>query len=153
MPAPNRAATARCWAPARQLAMTVVYESPLLCLCDSPKSYLGQPGLEFLRGLPTVWDETVVPSANVGECVIVARRSGDRWYLAAMNSEQPLRAGLSLKFLADGRWRLRAFADTPQSTATPESISDTTRDVQASESLEINLAPGGGFAGILTPLP
>ena len=46
---------------ARQLAMTVIYLSPQLCLADSPKSYLGQPGVEFFRGLPTVWDETVVP--------------------------------------------------------------------------------------------
>ncbi|HLP01998.1 MAG TPA: glycoside hydrolase family 97 catalytic domain-containing protein, partial [Opitutaceae bacterium] len=74
---------------ARQLAETVVYVSPLLVLCDSPANYRGQPGVEFFRGLPTVWDETVVLSAEVAEHVVIARRSGSRWYLAAMNADAP----------------------------------------------------------------
>ena len=43
---------------AHQLAMMVVYESPLQVLCDSPYSYRGQNGLEFLKVTPTTWDET-----------------------------------------------------------------------------------------------
>jgi alpha-glucosidase len=63
---------------ARQLAMTVVYPSPLTVLCDSPKNYRGQPGIEFLRNLPTVWDQTVVLSGEVGRSIVIARRSGER---------------------------------------------------------------------------
>ena len=46
--------------------MTVIYPSPPLVLCDSPAKYRGQPGVEFLRDLPTVWDETVVLNAEAG---------------------------------------------------------------------------------------
>lgn len=60
---------------ARQLAMTVIYESPLVVLCDRPLNYSGQPGIEFFRDLPTVWDETVVRSAQVGKYVALARRA------------------------------------------------------------------------------
>ena len=42
-------------------------------LCDSPKNYRGQPGIDFLRDIPTVWDESVVLSGEVGESIVVAR--------------------------------------------------------------------------------
>lgn len=136
---------------ARQLAETVVYFSPLLCLCDSPANYRGQPGVEFFRGLPTVWDETVVLSAEVAEHVVIARRSGSHWYLAAMNGDSPLTLRVPLKFLGAGSWKLRAFADTPESASRPEVIADTTRAVDTNETLELTLSPAGGYAAVFSP--
>jgi len=138
---------------ARQLAMTVAYFSPQLCLCDSPENYRGQPGVEFFRGLPTVWDDTVVLSAEVAEHVVIARRSGARWYLAAMNGDAPLTLRVPLKFIGAGKWKLRAFADTAESTKQPEKISDTTSAVTADSTVEISLAPAGGYAAELAPQP
>jgi len=135
---------------ARQLAETVVYFSPQLCLCDSPANYRGQPGVEFFRGLPTVWDDTVVLSAEVAQHVVIARRSGANWYLAAMNGEAPLTLRVPLKFLGTGQWKLRAFSDTAESAEHPEKISDTTTSVRADETIEIHLAPAGGYAATLT---
>src|SRR6185436_4860720 len=104
---------------ARQLAMTVVYRSPLLVLCDSPANYRGQPGVEFFRGLPTVWDESVVLSAEVDKHIVIARRSGERWYLAAMNGTDPATLDVPLDFLGSTSrgWRLREFADGPNAAA------------------------------------
>ena len=135
---------------ARQLAETVVYFSPLLCLCDSPANYRGQPGVEFFRGLPTVWDDTVVLSAGVADHIVIARRSGQRWYLAAMNGETPLTLHVPLTFLETGNWNLRAFADTPESAKLPEKISDTRHSVSAADQLELSLSPSGGYAAILS---
>lgn len=136
---------------ARQLAETVVYFSPLTVLCDSPENYRDQPGVEFFRGLPTIWDDTVVLSADVAQHVVLARRSGTRWYLAAMNGDAPLSLRVPLSFLGSGRWKLRAFADTPQSAAQPASISDSTAEVAATDTVELTLAPAGGYAAELTP--
>jgi len=138
---------------ARQLAMTVVYFSPQLCLCDSPQNYRGQPGVEFFRGLPTVWDDTVVLSAEVAEHVVIARRSGARWYLAAMNADAPLTLRVPLKFLGAGKWKLRLFADTPASAKQPEKISDTTSTVSGDSTVELTLVQAGGFAAVLSPQP
>jgi alpha-glucosidase len=135
----------------RQLAETVVYFSPLLVLCDSPANYRGQPGVEFFRGLPTVWDETVVLSAEVAQHVVIARRSGTRWYLAAMNGEAPLSLRVPLGFLGTGRWRLHAFADTAESAARPESLAETTVSVEPAQSLELTLSAAGGYAAVLMP--
>jgi len=135
---------------ARQLAETVVYFSPLLCLCDHPQNYRGQTGVEFFRGLPTVWDDTVVLAADVAQHVVIARRSGQRWYLAAMNGDAPLNLRVPLSFLGSGPWKLRAFADTPESGANPGKISDTNTEVSATTALELKLAPAGGYAAVLT---
>ena len=134
---------------ARQLAMTVIYPSPLTVLCDSPKNYLGQPGIEFLRGLPTVWDEGVVLSGEVGRSIVIARRSGERWYLVAMNGEEAAQLAAPLKFLGDGRWALRGFADQAGSLDY-QAVVESTRDVDAGTVLPLALVPGGGFAGILS---
>jgi len=138
---------------ARQLAETVVYFSPLLCLCDSPQNYRGQPGVEFFRGLPTVWDDTVVLSADVAKHIVIARRSGDRWYLAGLNGDTPLSLPVRLVFLGAGRWSLRAFGDTVESTAQPERVSDSTRTVTPADELVLSFAPAGGYAGVLSPAP
>ena len=139
---------------ARQLAMTVVYRSPLLVLCDSPTHYRGQPGVEFFRDLPTVWDESVVLSAEVGKDIAIARRSGQRWFIAAMNGDDALTLDVSLDALGlKGRgWSLREFADgtDPES---PETVVETTRDLGDTRTLTLHLAPGGGYAATLSQKP
>ena len=58
-----------------QLAMYVVFESPLEMLADSPSNYLREPeAMEFLAAVPTVWDETRVLDARIADYVVVARR-------------------------------------------------------------------------------
>ncbi|MBW8780311.1 MAG: glycoside hydrolase family 97 protein [Verrucomicrobia bacterium] len=139
---------------ARQLAMTVVYRSPLLVLCDSPVNYRGQPGVEFFRGLPTVWDESVVLSAEVGKHIVIARRSGKRWFIAAMNGEDALTLDVSLDALqAKGLgWTLREFADGADPAA-PETVVETTRNLGDTRTLTLRLAPGGGYAATLSVKP
>lgn len=134
---------------ARQLAMTVIYPSPLLVLCDSPKNYRDQPGVEFLRGMPTVWDETVVLKAEVGKFTVIARRSGECWYLAAMNGDAAASLNVPLKFLLGKKWTLRSFADDPKFSDYQAVVESTSR-VDSKGVLTLSLAPGGGFVGILS---
>ena len=136
---------------ARQLAMTVVYRSPLLVLCDSPANYRGQPGVEFFRDLPTVWDESVVLSAAVDKHLVIARRSGERWYVAAMNGDDAttLEVPLAALRLKGRGWRLREFADGADPAA-PETVVETTRDLGNARALTLRLqSGGGGYAAIL----
>jgi alpha-glucosidase len=137
---------------ARQLAMTVVYRSPLLVLCDSPANYRGQPGVEFFRGLPTVWDESVVLSAEIDKHLVIARRSGERWYLAAMNGAAALTLEVPLDFLGSKRRELylREFADGDKPAA-PETVVETTRELGTLRTLSLRLQPDGGYAGVISP--
>jgi alpha-glucosidase len=133
---------------ARQLAMTVVYPSPLLVLCDSPQNYRGQPGVEFLRALPTVWDETAVLESEVAKSIVIARRAGNRWYLAAINGDDAMQLQVPLKFLGPGKWTLRSFADNPGS-ADYQAVVETSRGLIAKDVVPLSLLPAGGFAGII----
>jgi alpha-glucosidase len=134
---------------ARQLAMTVIYPSPLLVLCDSPTNYRSQPGVEFLRKMPTVWDESVVLSGEVGKSIAVARRAGERWYLAAMNGDEAAELKAPLRFLGPGKWTLKTFADDPKSSDY-QAIIESASDVDAKSVVSLSLAPGGGFAAIIS---
>jgi alpha-glucosidase len=129
--------------------MTVVYPSPRLVLCDSPNNYRGQSGLDFLRDIPTVWDESVVVAGEVAKSIVVARRSGRLWYLAAMNGDEAAELSAPLSFLRTGAWTLRAFADRPDSSDA-QAVSESTRAVDPNSVLRLSLARGGGFAGILS---
>jgi len=134
---------------ARQLAMTVVYPSPLTVLCDSPRNYRGQPGVEFLRHLPTVWHETVVLGGEVAKSIVMARRAGEKWYLVAMNGDAATQLPVPLKFLGKGKWTLRSFADNTNSSDY-QAIVETSRGVDAKAVAPLSLLPAGGFAGIIS---
>jgi alpha-glucosidase len=137
---------------ARQLAMTVVYRSPLLVLCDSPANYRDQPGVGFFRGLPTVWDESVALSAEIDQHIVIARRSGKRWYIAAMNGDDAVKLDVPLDFLATktGKWSLREFADDDDPNA-PEAVVETARELGDARTLTLCLQSGGGYAAVISP--
>ena len=143
---------------AHQLALTMIYPSPLLVLCDSPTSYLGkdlkhpEPGLEFYRDLPTVWDETRVISAEVGKSIVIARRSGKQWWLAAMNGNERAAVNVSFRFLSPGKWSMRSFADTEKSETEPKTILEQTSLCTKDTVMTIGMAAGGGgFVAVLSP--
>jgi alpha-glucosidase len=134
---------------AQELALPVAYPSPLLIMCDSPKNYHDQPGLDFLRSIPTVWDESVVVSGEVGKSFVVARRSGERWYLVAINGEDAAQLQVPLKFLGRGKWSMRSFADKTDSSDY-QAVVDATREVNADTVLPVSFLPSGGFVAILS---
>ena len=86
-----------------QLGMYVVFESPLQMLADSPSNYMREPeAMEFLGPVPTVWDETKVLDAKLGEYVLLARRSGRDWYVGAMTNWTGRDLDVDLSFLPYG---------------------------------------------------
>ncbi len=82
-----------------QLGMYVVFESPLQMLSDNPSNYYREPeAMEFLEAVPTVWDDTKVLDAKVSDYILVARRSGDKWFVGAMTDWTPRYAGTGSQF-------------------------------------------------------
>ncbi len=129
-----------------QLAMYIVYESPLQMLADSPSNYLREAEcLAFIVSAPTVWDETRVLSAQVGDWVAVARRRGDTWYVGAMTDWTARELVLDLSFLGEGRWRGVIFADGANAERSAADYLRVERTVEAADALVAKLAPGGGW--------
>lgn len=126
------------------LGMYIVLESYLHMVCDDPEAYNGQPGFKFLCGIPTNWDRTVVPAAEVNKYAVVARRHGEDWFLGAINNSEARTLEIPLDWLGDGPWTIEICRDAPDSEANPNHIVE--ESFPAGKYLKINLAAGGGFA-------
>ena len=138
----------------QQLAMYVVFESPLQMLADSPSAYLAEPeSMEFLGPVPAVWDETRVLDARLGDFVLVARKSGRDWWVGAMTDATARELTLDLGFLGEGGFRMSAYEDGPNAQRWASDYRRSTRDVTRATRLVLRLAEGGGFAAHLTPTP
>ena len=135
---------------AHQLAMYVVYESPLQMLADSPTQYLRAPSaMEFLAAVPVVWDETHALDGSVGAYVLVARRRGSEWFVGAMAGSTPHSFVLDLSFLGDGTWVLDSWEDGPNADRNGMDCVKSSRRVGRGDRVEIRMVGGGGWAGRL----
>jgi alpha-glucosidase len=131
---------------ARQFALMVAYESALLCLSDTPSHYREAPeALWFLKSVPTVWEETRVPLGEIGQYVVVLRRSGKDWWLAALSDEKARTLKLPLTFLKEGEYEIHSVGDCPESAEDPKRMQESARSVTAQDTFDIPLAPGGGM--------
>ncbi len=136
----------------QQMAMYVVYESPLQMLADSPTHYMKEEEcMEFLTAVPTVWDETVVLDASVGNFVLLARRSGNEWYIGAMTDWDPRDLKADLSFLHDGEYTLTSWQDGFNANRNAEDYKKSVMTVTMDNVLDIHLAPGGGWVARIVP--
>ncbi len=133
-----------------QLAMYVVYESPLQMLADSPSHYYDEPEtMEFLSRVPVTWDETMVPQARIGDYVLVIRRKENKWYIGAMTDWTPRELTLDLGFLGDGIKKMSIWQDGANADKNPEDLKKISRMVSHNESITIKMAPGGGWVAVI----
>ena len=128
---------------AHELALTILYESGLQHLADKPESYLAQPTevQQFLSHLPSVWDETRLIDGYPGRFVIMARRSGNRWYVAGINGlDTPQDLSVPLDFIGK-----------KQSVSTFEDSENAPWNIQTRKEVpqEIHLQPRGGFVWVI----
>jgi alpha-glucosidase len=136
----------------QQLAMYVVFESPLQMLADSPSNYRKEPeSLAFLSRVPTVWDETKVLSAKVGEYIVVARRSGADWYVGALTNWTARAVDIDLTWLGAGSFTADVFRDGPNADRAGVDYEHAELQLTSSDKLTLRLAPGGGFAARISP--
>ena len=130
-----------------QLAMYVVFESPLQMLADSPSNYMREPEImEFLAPVPTEWDETKVLDARIADYVVVARRNGRDWYVGAMTDWTPRTLDIDFSFLPDGNFTMEAYQDGVNADRYATDYKKVTTQVTKTTKLKIELAPGGGWA-------
>lgn len=129
------------------LAMYVLYESPLQSVADSPDAYTNADGMDFLRAVPTTWDETRFLDGDPGSHVAIARRRGRIWYVGAMTAGPARVVHLPLGFLGTGRYSMRTWEDG----AAPTRLRTATRAVVARDAVDLSLAASGGAVAIIEP--
>lgn len=93
----------RCTSDVFELATTILFQNPIQNFALAPNNLQDAPKvcLDFLRGVPTTWDETRYIDGYPGRYIVLARRHGDSWYVAAVNAQkEALKLNLSLPMLA-----------------------------------------------------
>ena len=132
---------------AHGLAMYVAYLSPVGMVSDSPDTYAASPaGLDFIRQVPTSWDETRFLAGEVGEWIAVARRKGADWYVGVMNGAEGRDVALPLAELGRS-FTVERWLDG----AAPDAVEAGSGQVNTRRPLRLKLAPAGGAALILRP--
>lgn len=135
----------------QQLAMFVVYESPLQVLPDYPQSYSLGTGLQFLKDVPASWDDTRFLQGEPGNFIVLARRSGREWYLGGLTDWEPRTVDVSLDFLGGGKWTMHLYTDPAGEDADLSDAEFQLRPVTSgADILSLRMASGGGFAARLT---
>ena len=134
---------------AHQLAMPVVYYSPITFLYwyDLPNVYKGEKELDFWKYCPTVWDESKALQGEIGEYIIQARRSGNDWFVGAMNGLQARDITINTaEFLQKGKkYRVEIYNDDP-SLNTRTKVASMVQAIKAGKTLKLHLQPSGGAA-------
>lgn len=84
---------------AHELALSVVFESGAQHFADRVAAYQQLPAevKGFLQNVPAAWDETLLLDGYPGELVVIARRSGDKWYIGGINGSATEKA-VNLQF-------------------------------------------------------
>lgn len=132
-----------------QLGMYVVYESPLQMLADSPSNYYREEKcMEFLSQVPVVWDETRVLKASVGEYIVVARRSGDTWFIGGMVGKKGQKFDITLDFIK-GNKTLTCWEDGVNVDLQAQDFACRTKKVKQGDTITISMYDGGGYVAII----
>lgn len=122
-----------------QLALPVLFTSGIQHLVATPEQTDAMPVFvkEYLRELPARWDQSRFLAGYPGQYVVIARRAGERWYVAGISAgEAPRTVALDLSFIGDREGRLIRDGEVPREP--------TRADIDAAIG-EITLAPGTGF--------
>jgi alpha-glucosidase len=128
------------------LAMYIILENPLGMVCDYPAAYEGQPGFDFVRKVPTAWDEIIVPDARIHQYLVMIKRKGRDWFAAAINNNEERAIILSLEFLPAGLYKAMIYADADDAHLHPNHLRQETRLVTKKDSITLPVKRGGGMA-------
>ncbi|MES2848631.1 MAG: glycoside hydrolase family 97 protein [Bacteroidota bacterium] len=136
-----------------QLAMFVVYDSPIQIFAGNPSQGMMEPEfMKFLGEIPTTWDETKILAGKVGDYIVTARRKGDDWYIGGMTDWEARPISFTIDFLW-GKYEQVFFSDGVNAVNYPSdySISTSEKEFQTEPhspmhiAIEPGMSPGGGF--------
>jgi hypothetical protein len=137
----NQARSPRLTTDAFQLATAVLFQNSVQFFALAPNNLTDVPAFEidFMKTVPTTWEETVYIDGYPGKSAVIARRSQGRWYIAGANAgKEVLKLKLNLPMIAGKKVQL--YNDDSAKTTFTKQI-----DIPKNGELEIEIQPNGGF--------
>jgi hypothetical protein len=132
---------------AQELARSVIVQCGLLCFGDNPAGIKAWPAaVEFLKVIPTKWDDISFIDGYPGQYTCLARKSGKDWYIGAGNASTSRQLSIKLDFLdKNGIYTGRLFTGSGWT-----SLNAATRNnLRYDSTINVSLAGGGGFVARL----
>ncbi len=128
---------------AHNMGLAVTLESGMPTFSDMPDHFTSGEYLGFYRNLPVVWDETKLVTADLGDYVVIARRSGNKWYVGCTASYAGT-IDVDLSFLGEGNFTARIWQDSEYNQ-----VSQSSQSVTSTSKLSLTVQKGGGFTMII----
>lgn len=136
-----------------QLAMYVVYESPLQMLSDNPSNYYKEPECtKFISKIPVTWEGTKVLEGKIGEYILIARKNSENWYIGGMTNWDERSFQLDLSFLEGGKYEMEIMQDGINAEKDARDYKKSVLEVDKNSKINIKMASGGGWVAILKKL-
>ncbi|MEU6253962.1 glycoside hydrolase family 97 catalytic domain-containing protein [Streptomyces sp. NPDC047043] len=130
---------------AAEVGLTVAYESGLQMFAGTPASYDARPlARAFFDQVPAAWDDTRLLAGQPGQEAVLARRSGDRWFLGGVYAGDARTAAVPLS-LGAGRWLVETIRDGADGLVQDRQV------LRGGDELSVDVVANGGFAGIACP--
>jgi alpha-glucosidase len=131
----------------QQIAMYIVFDAPLQMLADNPTTYEKEKeSLDFIKSVPTTWDETIPLDGKVGNYVVLGRRKGEIYFVGAMTDWNARDVVVNFSFLPEGSFHITYFRDGVNADRNGTDYKEIKTTITKNDSLKIHLAPGGGWA-------
>jgi alpha-glucosidase len=122
-------------------------------LNDNPSNYYKEDeSAAFIAKMPTVWDDTKVLDAKVGDYILMARQKDNNWYLGALTDWTARSLSLDLSFLGDGNFEIEIMQDGINADKAANDYKRIMKQVTKSDKLKVELAKGGGWTAICKKL-
>ena len=136
-----------------QMAMSIVYYSPLQFMVDVPTNYNKEPlYLDFLKSIPSVWDVTVPLESKIGEYITVARKKKDSWFVGSMTNWDERTLKINCNFLDNKKYKVEIFQDGINADLNSMDYNRNLIEVKQNDMITITLAKGGGWAAKFIPI-
>jgi len=136
---------------AQELALYVIFESELEMVSDYPEAYAGQKEFDFIKRVPCTWDEVRSIGGMPMQWTVLARRSGNDWYVGSLTDWDARDVKVPLSFLGDGKYVAEIYADAPDAAEQPTHTVLTRRSVDRTTVLDVHMVSGGGNAMWIHP--
>jgi glucan 1,4-alpha-glucosidase len=134
-----------------QLALYVVFYSPVQMAADLPENYKGHPAFQFIKDVGVDWEWTKVIDAEIASHVITARKEKgkNRWFVGGITSDKGRSVNLNFDFLPDGKtYNAIIYKDAPETEfmKSPEKYLIEKIQINSKNQKSIEMKAAGGFA-------
>ena len=142
---------------AKELALYVIIYAPVQMAADLPENYENHPAFQFIKDVPTNWEETIVLNGEIGEYITTVRKdvNSQDWYLGSITNEESRELNIKLSFLEPGiNYSSVIYKDPVDGgwLSKPEEVNIDSTILEKDSNYRLTLAAGGGQAIRFSPL-